>query len=164
MEHRFLELQSIFISSGEYKCSCKQRANISQCFWNATKRVRTRFFFFFFFFFHPLLLPRGYTFDHNCNGTIFALPMFSRSRFPKSLNFENRVLERLWKVLEFLVEKSVRTLSNAMFFSACSGNDSPWVKIIKITIIIVFTLISLLMFVREAFGRSNNQFCGILRG
>ena len=30
--------------------------------------------------------------------------------------------------------------------------DSPWVKIIKITIIIVFALISFLVFSREAFG------------
>ena len=39
--------------------------------------------------------------------------------------------------------------SNVMFFSACSANDSPWVKIIKITLIKVFALISLLVFARE---------------
>ena len=39
-----------------------------------------------------------------------------------------------------------------MLFSVCSANDSPWVKIITITIIIVFALIGLLVFAREAFG------------
>ena len=39
--------------------------------------------------------------------------------------------------------------SNAMFFCACGANNSSW---IKITIIIVFALISSLLFSREAYG------------
>ena len=35
----------------------------------------------------------------------------------------------------------------------CSVNDSPWIKITKFTIIIVFALISSLVFAREAFGK-----------
>ena len=34
----------------------------------------------------------------------------------------------------------------------CSVNDSPWIKITKITIIVVFALISSLVFARKAFG------------
>lgn len=38
-----------------------------------------------------------------------------------------------------------------MFFPACA-NESPWIKIIQITIIIVLALITSPWFAREAFG------------
>lgn len=68
------------------------------------------------------------------------------------VHFKN--LSKLMKLLmHFKYMSKLMKLSNTMFFFVYSANDSPWVKIeIKITIMIVFTLIHLLVFAREAFG------------
>ena len=44
-----------------------------------------------------------------------------------------------------------------MFFSACSADDSPWDKMIKITMIIIFALIRLLVFARGSLRNRKNK-------
>ena len=51
-----------------------------------------------------------------------------------------------------LFRNECKSISRKKNSYTCSVNDSSWIKITKITIIIVFALISSLVYARKAFG------------